>query len=249
MAEISRQKVWRRGFTIAEILVVVSVIAILVAVTVVGYNAVQRRSSDGSVQHAVSDALRSLQVYYALNKEYPSNLADTDYSPPLNVAVAFYTDAAQVPVYENLTPDQNAQLFLNACNGYMPIIDNGVTYNTSCSYAGNNAHVAGQAASNVVIKGPSIGQADFTLSCGDSCTTAQNNIISTFLAQGGAFPLKVPKSGSVLPSSTLQSAGSATRFCIEGRSPQFIDIVYHSVSDSQNLESGPCVADPTLHYP
>lgn len=247
-ARQSRRK-QQRGFTIAEVLVAVSVIAILAAVTIVGYNFVQRRSSDGAVQHTLSDALRSLQVYYALNRAYPSNLADTDYSPPLSVAVAFYTDAAQTPVYSNLTPEQNAQLFLNACNGYMPIVSGGVTYNTSCAYAGNNAHIAGQVSSNVIIHGPSIVQSDFILTCGPACTTAQNNILSTFTSQGGTFPLAVPKSGSILPQPTMQSAGAATRFCIEGRSPQFVDVVYHAKSDNQSVEDGPCVADPTLHYP
>jgi len=239
----------RRGFTIAEVLIAVSIIALLTAVTVVGYNGVRWRSSDGSVKHTVNDALKSLQVYYAMDKSYPSNLADTDYTPPLSVAVAFYTDAMQIPVYESLTPDQNAQLLLNTCNGYMPIVSGGVTYNTSCTYAGNNAHIAGQVSSNVVIQGPTITEGEFNLTCGNVCTIAQNNIIATFQSQGGVFPVTVPKSGSVLPQPTMQAAGSASRFCIEGRSPQFSDILYHASSEAQNIESGPCPTDPTLHYP
>lgn len=239
----------RRGFTLVELLLIIAVIAILAAITIVAYNGVQRRSAAGVTSATVADALKSLQLYYTYNKAYPSNIADTEYVPPLTVGVAFYTDTTQQPVYKNLTPDQNAQLFINTCNGFMPVTSGGTTYNTSCVYSGNNAHIKGQVSSNVVIQGPTFGQADVTLSCGDACSAAQNNIIATFLAQGGTFPITVPKAGSALPKPTLVNTGLATRFCLEGRSGQFTDVVYHSTSEDQTIEAGPCPPDPALHYP
>ena len=136
------------------------------------------------------------RLYHVENRSYPANLADTDYLPPLTVATKLFTDAPQMPVYQNLTSEQNAQLFLNSCNGFMPIISGGQTFNTACIYNGNNVHIKGQVSSNIVIDGPSIAQADFALPCGSDCSAAQADIINTFLAKGGTFPIAVPKAGS-----------------------------------------------------
>ncbi|MFZ1801609.1 MAG: type II secretion system protein [Candidatus Saccharimonas aalborgensis] len=237
------------AFTIIELIIVMVLIGILAIIGLVAYNNVQQRASDSTVQTTVTDALKHLQLFYVENRSYPSNIANTQYAPPLNVALALYTNAAQTPTYQNLTADQNAQLFLNACNGYMPIVSGGTTYNTSCVYSGNNAHIKGQVGSNVVISGPNFNQSDFVLTCGSACSTVQSNIISSFTSQGGSFPITVPKSGSSLPAPVLVTTGVASKFCLEGRSPQFSSVVYHVVPSSSAPESGPCPTDPTLHYP
>lgn len=239
----------RKGFTIVELLIVISIIAILAAITTVLYEGGQHNASDVLVKTTVSDAYKKLQYYYIYNKNYPSNIANTDYSPPLTVAVALYTDASQTPVYQNLSPDQNAQLFLNSCNGFMPVTSGSTTYNTSCVFSGNNVHVKGTESSNVEVDGPTINQGDFALKCGSACTTAQNSIISTFIAQGGIFPVTVPKKGSNLPAPTMQNTGVASSFCVEGRSPTYVDIIYHAVPSSNTPESGPCPSNNSLHYP
>jgi type II secretory pathway pseudopilin PulG len=225
------------------------IIAILATIVVVSYLGTQRRSSDAVVRQTVSDALKHLQVYHVFNKSYPSNIANTEYAPPLSVAIALYTNAPQTPVYQNLDSAQNAQLFLNSCNGFMPIVEGPTTYNTACIFNGNNMHVKGQISSNIVVQGPVFNQSDFTLSCGAACDAAQSSIISTFLAQGGSFPIAVPKNGSALPAPSAMSNGPATDFCLEGRSAQFSDIIYHTRPDTESLESGPCPSNTNLHYP
>lgn len=238
-----------RGFTLTEILIVVVVIAVLAMVGLVSYSGLQRRSADAVVQQTIADGRKSLELYYLYQHNYPPNIADTDYTPPLTVATVLYTNAPQVPVYSGLTSNQNAQLFLNACNGFMPITDGSSTYNTSCVYNGNNEHIAGTQASNVVVHGPAINQADFVLRCGAACDSAQNNIISTFLAQGGTFPVIVPKKGSILPAPTsFDTTGAASKYCLEGRSPQFADVIYHAATGT-GVVAGPCPNDPELHYP
>jgi len=238
------------GFSVTELLLVIVVLAVLALIGVITYQGVQRRSSEGVVTQTASDALKNLQVYFTFNRSYPSNVADTEYKPPLTAAVALYTNTPQLPVYSNLTADQNAQLFLNACSGFMPIAVGSTQYNTACVYNGNNAHIKGTVASNVVIKGPTIVESDFTLTCGTVCDEVQQKIIDIFKAQGGTFPLIVPKNGSTLPApSSMSNIGVATRFCLEARSAQFDDIVYHATSENQKLDKGPCLADAELHYP
>lgn len=247
---ITMDKHYRRGFTLVELLIVSTVIAVLASISLVAYMGMQRRSADSSVMRTIADAQKTLQTFQVFNRYYPSNIANTDYAPPTTVAVVLYTDAPQKPVYSNLTSAQNAQLFLNACNGFMPVVDGSTTYNNSCVYNGNNAHIKGTASSNVVIHGPVFDQSDFVLTCGSACTTAQNQIITAFLDQGGTFPITVPKSGSVLPAPTLVTYGSATTYCLEGRSPTYANIIYHTTPGSASMpELGPCPANPNLHYP
>ncbi|MFZ1258261.1 MAG: type II secretion system protein [Candidatus Saccharimonas sp.] len=237
------------GFTLVELIVMISVLAILVVATIVVYKGVQQRSASAVTQHTVADALKNLQLYYIANKNYPSNIANTDYAPPLSVAVSLYTNAPQTPTYQNLSSEQNAQLFLNSCNGFMPIESGGTTYSTSCVFNGNNMHVKGQTAANVVINGPTINQSSFVLSCGSACTTAQNNILSIFTEQGGTFPITVPKKGSALPQPVMVNTGTASRFCVEGRSGQFNTVMYYATSENQVVTEGACPTDAALHYP
>ena len=239
----------RTGFTIVELLLVIVTIAILAMIVLVAYGSVQHRAADGVTQTTVSDAFKTMQLYYVNNRTYPPNVADTEYVPPLTVAVTLFTNASQVPTYQNLTTSQNAQLFLNTCNGYMPTTDGTTTYNTECDYNGNNLHVKGTTSSNVVIQGPTVNQSDFVLTCGSACAAAQTSIINTFLQQGGSFPITVPKSGSTLPAPTLITVGTATQYCLQGLSTQFADVEYHVTETSSMPESGPCPVNAALHYP
>lgn len=236
-----------RGFTVVEILIIVVIVAVLATIGIMTFLGMQRRSVDMLVTRTIADAQKNLQTFQVFNKFYPSNIANTDYTPPVSVGMVLYTDAPQTPVYSGLTSEQNAQLFLNACNGYMPITSGGTTYNTSCTYAGVNEHIAGTGATNVVIHGPTINQADFQLICGPACDTAQSNIIATFIAQGGVFPVSVPKSGSALPAPSMVTTGKATTYCLEVRSPDFIDIIYHATPGTQPIP-GAC-STAGLHYP
>ena len=144
-------------------MLVIAVIVVLASMTIVTYNGIQRRSAASMTQRTVADALKTLQMYYAFNKEYPSNIADTEYVPPLTVAVALYTNSPQIPVYHDLDSDQNAHLFLNACNGFMPITDGATEYNNECIYNGNNEHIKGVLTSSEVFFGPEINQSEFVL--------------------------------------------------------------------------------------
>lgn len=247
---MSTMKRTRAGFTVIEILIVIVVIGILAGIVILTYGLWQRRVADANVRSDVQQATSALKMYQNFSNDYPPNLGGVGFAPSNNVAMTLSTNAAQVRVYSGLTTSQNAQLFLNTCNSLMPITSGGTSYNTSCSFAGNNIHVAGTNSSNVVWQGPTIQQSNVTLTCGSSCSTATTSLINEFLAQGGTFPITVPNQNVLLPPySSTQSTGPATRFCLQGTSVQYSDVVYHTTSENMSVVVGACPSDPALHYP
>ncbi|HTK39597.1 MAG TPA: prepilin-type N-terminal cleavage/methylation domain-containing protein [Patescibacteria group bacterium] len=239
----------KRGFTLIEIVIVIAVIAILAAIVTVVYTPFQIKSAIAATETELDQARSKLELFNGLERDYPPNLAGVNYTAPNTVVMTLYTNAPQVRVFQNLTPDQNAQLFLNSCNAHMPIVDGSTTYNTSCAFAGLNIHVKGQKTSNVIFHGPTVAKSDVTLGCGPVCTDTMNNIISDFEAQGGTWPITVPSKQVVMPEPSLQSYGKATKYCLEARYVQYSDVVYHIVSGSTKYTEGVCPPDAELHYP
>ena len=62
------------GFTIVELLIVIVVIAILAAISIVAYRGIQDRANQSGASSKVSQAVKSIQLYFAENDRYPDNL-------------------------------------------------------------------------------------------------------------------------------------------------------------------------------
>lgn len=60
-----------QGFTIVELLIVIVVIAILAAITFVGYTGIQNRSKNASIVAAANQSLKLINGYLATNETYP----------------------------------------------------------------------------------------------------------------------------------------------------------------------------------
>lgn len=71
---------YKRGFTIVELLVVIVVIAVLAAITVVAFNGVQRRAQTSAVSSSLGAAVKKIRLYHVDNNVYPPTLADAGIS-------------------------------------------------------------------------------------------------------------------------------------------------------------------------
>lgn len=237
---------YRGGFTITEVLIVVVVIAILASIGVVAYNGIQQRAAAAEVTDDISKANDNLKLSYLDNRSYPHNLSGTGFISNPDVAITLYTNAPFIGVYSNLTDEQNAQLFLNTCNANL-----GGTQNTSCTFnakgGGAKIHVAGTNGSNT--QWPiEIEQSDVVLTCGGACTTAQNKMIQEFINQGGSFPIRAAR-GVALPDPDPGAPnGPATKYCLEGRSGRFAEIVSSISSGEGTIKKQPCLLGSELHY-
>ncbi len=240
-----------KGFTIVELVVIISVLGIIAGLVIFGFSGWQRSIAHNAVKSDVQQATSSLESYRNFKQDYPPNLSGTNFAASDEVALTLRTNAPQTRSYTNLTPDQNAQLFINTCNALMPIksADNQSTLTTACVFSGNNIHIKGQVASNTVFNGPTVNETDVQLNCGSTCASAISTIKQQFLLQNGSFPITVPKSQVSLPPYEITSYGSSTKYCLEGISSRFSDIIYHTRNTDKTVTVGPCPSDPELHYP
>ncbi len=65
----------RRGFTIVELLIVVVVIAILAAITIVGYNGIQNRAKNTQAVAAASTYAKAIEAYVQSKGEVPMTVS------------------------------------------------------------------------------------------------------------------------------------------------------------------------------
>jgi type II secretory pathway pseudopilin PulG len=239
-----------KAFSIVEIILIVLLLAILLAITALGFGTWQQRAASQSVRSDMQQAVGGLQDYKNFKNNYPPNLAGTGFAASPNVALKLSTNAPSIGVYENLEQDQNAQLFLNVCNANLFATPD----NTTCSFQGNKIgtkiHTKGTKGSNSIWNSP-IAQSELTIDCGDeqaACEQAVATMIDQFSAQGGEFPIEVPDKNVPLPEPTQVPNGPASRFCLEGRANDYPAIVYYVMNDAQHITAGECPNDPSLQY-
>jgi prepilin-type N-terminal cleavage/methylation domain-containing protein len=86
---------FKLGFTIVELLIVVSVLAVVATIALATFNTIQRSAVNMLVERTAAEAQRTLQTHFIANRYYPANIASTDYKPPLDAPVVLYTNAAK----------------------------------------------------------------------------------------------------------------------------------------------------------
>ncbi|HEU0266094.1 MAG TPA: type II secretion system protein [Candidatus Saccharimonadaceae bacterium] len=236
----------RRAFTLIELMIVIIVIGILATIAIASYGMWRHNIAATVVENDITGASTGLASYMNFHGNYPPNLAGVDFAASSGSELTLYTNAPSIGVYSSLTPDQNAQLFLNVCNANLNGLDN-----TACTFAGNGGgakiHVKGTVATNTIWSSP-INQSDVSLPYGQAYTNATNAMIAQFTSQGGSFPITVSGNSVPLPTPTEQPNGPATDYCLEGRSGDFTDIIYHAVPHDTGAELGPCPSNANLHY-
>lgn len=235
------------GFTIVELLIIIAVIAILAAISIFAFSGWRKSTAQRIVLSDMEQAVAALEANRNFKNSFPPNLAGTNFAASQESALTLFTNAPSVGVYQNLTSDQNAQLFVNACNANI----SDTPTNTACKLQGRGGgakvHVKGTITANTIWNSP-VAESDVQLSCGASCDAATAKIISQFKAQGGTFPVYVGVN-TPLPDPTLVPNGVADKYCLEGRATDFSDVTFHTRSGSANdIVPGECPSDPDLHY-
>ncbi len=247
----------RLGFTVVEVLVIIAALAILAGVSVYAYGAWQTRTSTNAIKSDLQLATSALKSNLNFKDYFPPNLAGTDFAPSVRSAMVLYTNATGSWQYTGLDEDQNAQLFLNACNANLSSLPTV----TSCSFAGNKngakMHVKGTSGSNTIWNSAvcqNLGQHPScdsvpSLSCGAACNAGVASMIQDFLDQGGTFPVVINGNTVPLPDPTVTPSNDATAFCLENRVANDPSIVFHTTHTDSTPAEGACDTTGLMYYP
>ena len=256
----------KSGFTIVELLIVIVVIAILAAVTVVGFNGVQRRANEATAATDLRNVSLALETIYLDAGSYPTSLPTSfKTSPKISLNLK---DAPSGSVrYDGMTSTQNAVLFQDTClatiaagwglkedqpsNSYFT--DCIVQERTQLRLNGWNAgkyvtapvtvakldsHVASYAGGNIPLYV-------------QKATIFMTKWKELFQAQGGSFPVAgfwdpwaTSVNGGVmkpsLPTPTVVgSASDNSMYCIEARHSSDANLIMH-ITKGESIKNGAC---------
>lgn len=148
----------QRGFTIVELLIVVVVIAILAAITIVGYTGITQRAEESRFFAAVDSYEKALRLYQAQYGEYPS----TDTRPDILYMACLGDD---YPATGDLAE--------GACAA-------SASANGSVTFAKSNTNV-NDALREVIAKLPDIGSATLTITEGTVSSHTRGILYDTVL--------------------------------------------------------------------
>ena len=85
-AYLSHKSTYRRGFTIVELLIVIVIIAILAALTYVGYTTISNRATTSVLKSDLTQAAKQLELHKVEQGTYPGNDGETtDATTPLKL--------------------------------------------------------------------------------------------------------------------------------------------------------------------
>lgn len=94
------------GFTIVELLIVITVVVLLGLLTVFAFGNWRERTANTEVKSALTHAAGAVKDYANFNNAYPSSLPDT-YKPTDGVTLNYYTDPSGYCIEGISTADTN----------------------------------------------------------------------------------------------------------------------------------------------
>jgi type II secretory pathway pseudopilin PulG len=106
------------GFTIIELVVIITVLAILAGITMVSYGAWQRQIAADAITSDLQQAQSAMKNKLNFDNQYPANLEELSeaFIPSTNTSLVLVTSAdGGLPTYSNLSTVQNGVLFYQIC--------------------------------------------------------------------------------------------------------------------------------------
>lgn len=216
----------RRGFTLMELLVVLSILALVAALAIPKMIDIYERSRSATQSYALADAMRMIEIFYGINHKYPDGwdalMVDggapyTRLSPNLKTPRTFFTTAT-------LTPEQISSLGSGGI-GHVFLHDDTITDRSNSGvdrrHLGTGSGHDGTANINTfVVVDKSTGSDgldmlvnDFGLNPNKSATdTAYTRIMANTYVVFGAGPKSTMVQNTTNEAPILENANSATSY-------------------------------------
>lgn len=251
------------GFSIVELLIIVVVIAILAAITIVGYNGIQVRARESVALSDLKSTSTLMQVAYIETGTFPTTLPDSIKTSGNTTLTLKWSGT--YTTYGTLTAVQNGVLMAQTCQ---KLIDEGLgkgtnqggqvqNYITGC---GNWNHGSMQVTawnsrtwSTPISSGQLLDYANaFTTS--DTWNAAQIAVVKNFYtqlvarqtSQGGVFPVTsfwdswaTTGNGGIMFEPLPATPQTKTSYCVEAVLNNIANKLWH-IGEDGTVREGPC---------
>ncbi len=255
------QNRWAPAFTIVELIITIVVIAVLVTISIVGYNGVTKLALSTAAKNDLQNVSTAMQRSLQKTGAYPQNLPD-EFTATNRIDVSLIS-AGALPFYETMTPVQSGVLMSQVCQD---LIDGGFgkgvsqsgqarDYITGCgNWNDDSMQITGWDSKvwpTPVQKQPLIDYgANFTASAWD---IDQERVMEEFYRllveryeqMGGQFPVTsfwdywaTPTNGGVMQQPLDPNAPTKDHFCAEAQIPQYPELIWHVTENGKILAGG-----------
>ena len=252
------------GFTIIELIIVIAVIAILVGISILTYNGLQRNAADKAMKSDLEQVTAEMQRAQLKNGGvYPTILPSTVQASP-NVTLNL-VHSGNINFYgNNLSDVQNGVLMAQICQdlvneGVGKGVDQGGKTNAYITGCGNWNHNSMQITgwdskvyATPVSSSTLLNYAD-NFTTNDSYNKVQETVIKNFYhelvdrqtKEGGVYPITsfwdswaTPSNGGV-QNQPLPTPQPLPWYCVEATYANYSDLRWH-VTDDLKLQTGSC---------
>lgn len=255
---------WARGFTIVELIIVISSIAIIASLFIIGYNSVQKSALAAAAQsdlHAVSG---TMEIERQRTGSYPATMP-ANIKASNNKLTLTLEKSGEMPFYTGLSTVQNGVLLSQICtdlinDGVGQGVDQGGTtrdYITGCgNWNDDSMQVTGwdtrvwntpvtrnqltNYATNYTVSDNFHKQAQET-----AVKAFYNGLVDRLEAQGGSFPVAsfwdywaTPSNGGVMLQPLTSNPQTKPYFCAES-SVNNTNSIWH-ITQENRIRSGGC---------
>lgn len=256
-------KRWAPGFTIVELIIVITVIALLAVVSFVTYNGSTKNTRSNAAKSDLTQLASVMEQQLQNNNAYPTSVpSDFQASANVNLTIASSTNLAR---YNSLTAVQNGVLFASVCQR---LIDQGVgkgtaqdgtirDYITGC---GNWNHNSVQITAwqtqvwNTPVQEATLTQYAQNFTAPSTWDADQKRVVQTFYTrlvnehklQGGTFPITsfwdywaTPDNGGVTQEQLDPTVTARPDYCAQATVNGYSDIIWH-ITRGTTVQAGPC---------
>ncbi|MES2876429.1 MAG: prepilin-type N-terminal cleavage/methylation domain-containing protein [Patescibacteria group bacterium] len=100
----------KRGFTLVELLVVITILAILIGLSVAGVRTYQNRASDSQMRSMANIVASAAERYHSENNEYPSGTLVFGSAPTNSPPASYQTASTRLEIPMSSFTNTNAKL-------------------------------------------------------------------------------------------------------------------------------------------
>jgi Tfp pilus assembly protein PilE len=255
---------WAPAFTVVELVVVITSIAIIAAISVVAYNAVQTQAQVRAAQADLSRTATEMQRVFQQTGSYPSTLP-AGLTASNNRVTLSLVNSGTYTYYSNLTAVQNGALFSKICDdllaeGVGKGVDQGGTTRDYVSGCGNWNYNNMQVTAWDTVKWDTpltAAQltnyaANYTVSTAYHKQSQEatiknfyNSLVSRMQRQGGTFPITsfwdywaTPSNGGVMYQSIDANGQPRSFYCVQAAANNGKDV--WKVDQTSKVSQGSC---------